>query len=101
MSSRSTRSQVVLKCKIACTPAPTVAWFKGGTDITKDPRVKVYQDPSGFDCLSINSVSRGMADEYEVRASNDMGEAACKCKVKVNSEYRVSVTRWYFSKKKV
>ena len=77
---------MVLKCKIACTPAPTVTWFKGGTDITKDPRVKAYKDPNGFDCLSIQSVSRGMADEFEVKAANDMGVAACKCALKVNSE---------------
>ena len=35
---------VTLKCKIVCTPAPEVKWFKGGTDITKDPRVKVKKN---------------------------------------------------------
>ncbi len=76
-----------MKCKIICTPEPDVTWYKGGTDITKDPRVKVYKDPSGCDCLSINSVSRGMADEFAVVAVNDMGQAESKCKLKVNSKY--------------
>jgi hypothetical protein len=30
--------QVVLKCKINCTPPPNISWFKGGNEITKDPR---------------------------------------------------------------
>lgn len=30
--------QVILKAKIACTPAPKVVWLKGGSDVTKDPR---------------------------------------------------------------
>lgn len=79
--------QVVLKCKILCTPPPAVTWHKGGTDITKDPRVKVYKDPNGYDCLSIGSISRNMGGEFEVKATNDMGTASCKCNVKVNSKY--------------
>ena len=70
--------QVVLKCKINCQPPPDVAWFKGGTDITKDPRVKTSRDPNGFDILTINSASRGMAGEYEIKATNDMGTASSK-----------------------
>ena len=81
--------QVVLKCKINCTPPPAISWFKGGSEITKDPRVKTYKDPNGFDCLTINSASRGMAGEYEIKATNDMGTAACKCNIKVNSKYKV------------
>eukprot|EP00094_Tigriopus_californicus_P003329 TCALIF_03202-PA protein Name:"Similar to unc-89 Muscle M-line assembly protein unc-89 (Caenorhabditis elegans)" AED:0.27 eAED:0.27 QI:0/0.83/0.76/0.92/0.91/0.88/25/216/2842 len=78
--------EVVLKCKIACIPPPEVTWFKGGTDITKDPRFKASRDKSGFDCLQIPSISRGMAGEFEVKATNDMGTAACKCNVKVNTK---------------
>ncbi|XP_040572571.1 protein Obscurin [Lepeophtheirus salmonis] len=78
--------QAILKCKINCSPDPEVKWFKGGTEITKDPRVKVYKDPNGLDCLTINSCSRGMAGEYEVKAINDMGTAACKCTIKVNTK---------------
>ena len=78
--------QVVLKCKINCTPPPQVAWFKGGTEITKDPRVKCYKDPNGFDCCTIASASRGMAGEYEVKATNDMGTAESKCNLKVNTK---------------
>ena len=33
--------QCILKCKIDCVPPPKVQWFKGGSEITKDPRVKV------------------------------------------------------------
>ena len=33
--------QCILKCKIDCIPPPKVQWFKGGSEITKDPRVKV------------------------------------------------------------
>merc|ERR1719232_1872289 len=47
--------QCILKCKIDCVPPPKVQWFKGGSEITKDPRVKVYKDPNGLDCLTINS----------------------------------------------
>jgi hypothetical protein len=78
--------QVVLKCKINCTPAPKVFWFKGGTEITKDPRVRCYTDPNGFDCCQIASASRGMAGDYEVKATNDMGTAECKCNLKVNTK---------------
>jgi hypothetical protein len=84
--------QVVLKCKIACIPPPNVSWFKGGTEITKDPRVKCYKDPNGFDCLTIASASRGMAGEYEVKATNDMGTVTCKCTVKVNSKFQTVPT---------
>ena len=47
---------------------------------------QVYKDPNGLDCLTISSASRSMAGEYEVKATNDMGTASCKCNVKVNSE---------------
>ena len=36
--------QCILKCKIDCIPPPKVQWFKGGSEITKDPRVKVSID---------------------------------------------------------
>jgi len=78
--------QVVMKCKINCTPRPTIQWFKNGQEITKDPRVKCYADPTGNDCLTINSASRGMAGEYEIRATNEMGTASCKCNLKVNTK---------------
>ena len=78
--------QVVLKCKIKCEPRPEIKWFKNGQEITKDPRVKVYLDPTGNDCLTINSASRGMAGEYEIRATNEMGTASCKCNLKVNTK---------------
>ena len=76
----------MLKCKIACIPPPTVQWFKGGTEITKDPRVKCSRDANGFDLCTIASASRGMAGEYEVKATNDMGTVACSATIKVNSE---------------
>ena len=79
--------QCILKCKINCVPPPNISWFKGGNEITKDPRVKVYKDPNGFDCLTINSASRSMAGEYEIKATNDMGTASSRCQVKVNSTY--------------
>ena len=78
--------QVILKCKINCQPRPEVKWFKGDQDITKDPRVKVYTNPDGQDCLTINSASRSMAGDYECRATNEMGTASSKCTVKVNSK---------------
>lgn len=78
--------QVVLKCKIKCEPRPDIKWFKNGQEITKDPRVKVYCDPTGNDCLTINSASRGMAGEYEIKATNEMGTASCKCNLKVNTK---------------
>jgi len=78
--------QVVMKCKINCLPRPNIQWFKNGQEITKDPRVKVYVDPNGLDCLTINSASRGMAGEYEIKATNEMGAASCKCQLKVNTK---------------
>lgn len=78
--------QVILKAKVACIPEPTVTWFREGTDITKDPRVKVFKDADGFDCLQINSVSRNMAGEFVVKATNDMGSAESTGKLKVNSK---------------
>ena len=36
--------QCILKCKIDCVPPPKVQWFKGGSEITKDPRVKVQKN---------------------------------------------------------
>ena len=36
-------SQVVFKCQIDCVPPPKVQWFKDGTEITKDARVKCYK----------------------------------------------------------
>jgi len=78
--------QAVLKCKIKCEPRPEVKWFKNGQEITKDPRVKVYVDPTGNDCLTINSASRGMAGEFEIKATNEMGTASCKCNLKVNTK---------------
>merc|ERR1719290_227838 len=78
--------QVIMKCKINCTPRPTIQWFKNGQEITKDPRVKCYADPNGNDCLTINSASRGMAGEYEIKATNEMGTASCKCNLKVNTK---------------
>jgi len=78
--------QLIMKCKLQCEPRPTIQWFKNGQEITKDPRVKVYVDPTGNDCLTINSCSRGMAGEYEIKATNEMGSASCKCNVKVNTK---------------
>lgn len=78
--------QVILEAKIACIPEPEVRWYKEGTDITKDPRVKAFKDENGRDCLQINNITRNMAGEFAVKAINDMGEAESKCKVKVNSK---------------
>ena len=50
---------------------------------------QVYKDPNGLDCLTINSASRSMAGEFEVKATNDMGTASSKCNVKVNSECEI------------
>ena len=76
-----------MKCKINCQPKPEIKWFKGGNGITKDPRVKVYTNPDGEDCLTIQSCSRALAGDYEVTATNEMGTASSKCAVKVNSKY--------------
>ena len=58
---------------------------------------QIYKDPNGFDCLNIASASRGVAGEYEIKATNDMGTAGSKCNLKVNSKYssalRVPVPR--------
>lgn len=35
--------QAVFKCQIDCVPPPKVQWFKDGTEITKDARVKCYK----------------------------------------------------------
>lgn len=78
--------QVVLKVKINCQPAPNVVWYKGDADLTKDSRVKITKDPNGFDMLTISSASRGMAGEYEVKATNDMGTANSRCTLKVNTK---------------
>ena len=86
--------QVILKCKINCQPRPEVKWFKGDQDITKDPRVKVYTNPDGQDCLTINSASRSMAGDYECRATNEMGTASSKCTVKVNSKLIFNKLYW-------
>jgi serine/threonine protein kinase len=78
--------QVSLKCKIKCEPRPDIKWFKNGQDITKDPRVKIYVDPTGNDVLTINSASRGLAGEFEIRATNEMGMQSCKCNLKINTK---------------
>ena len=39
-----------------------------------------------MDCCTISSASRGMAGEFTVKATNDMGTAECKAMLKVNSE---------------
>ncbi len=78
--------QIVLKCKINCTPAPEVVWLKGGNDITKDSRFKITKDPNGFDMLTIGSAGRSSGGEYEIKATNEMGTASSRCTVRVNSE---------------
>ena len=47
------------------------------------------KDPNGFDCCTIGSASRGIAGEFTVKATNDMGTAECKAMLKVNSELYV------------
>ena len=39
-----------------------------------------------MDCCTISSASRGMAGEFTVKATNDMGTAECKAMLKVNSK---------------
>ena len=85
--------QVILKCKINCLPRPEIKWFKSGTDMTKDPRVKVYTNPDGQDCLTISSCSRAMAGDWEVKATNEMGTASSKCQVKVNSKFQIFILK--------
>ena len=46
-----------------------------------------FKDPNGFDCCTISSASRGMAGEFTVKATNDMGTAECKAMLKVNSKH--------------
>ena len=68
------------------TGAPELTWYKDGVPITKDPRVKCYEGTTSNSCLTINSASRGMAGEYHIKASNEMGSVDSKCNLKVNTE---------------
>ena len=45
-----------------------------------------YVDHNANGCLTINSCSRGMDGEYEIKTTNEMGTASYKCNVKVNTK---------------
>ena len=53
-----------------------------------------FKNPEGFDTCIISSASRGIAGEFTVKATNDMGTAECKAMLKVNSEYKGDTTGW-------
>lgn len=87
---------VFLKTAIVGKPTPTIEWRHDGQPVTQDERIVITNTPK-FSVLKILSARRSDRGEYQVHASNSIGEDTAAFLVTVTAPpeppRRVSVTR--------
>ncbi|OWR50433.1 Stretchin-Mlck isoform A [Danaus plexippus plexippus] len=94
MRLRDRRVQVTypvrLTCQVVGSPAPTIAWFKNGEEITTDDRHSMSQDEF-FYTLEIAPTTLDDGGVYEVMARNNSGAISCRCSLVVDKGIRAYV----------
>lgn len=78
-----------LEVEIEACPEPTIKWFKNGQEVTADARIKIERDSHRLENynLTVNLTKGEDSGEYEVRATNEMGNVSCMSKVVIHSKY--------------
>ncbi|XP_054736972.1 obscurin isoform X2 [Anastrepha obliqua] len=76
---------LTLETDIYAVPEPTVKWFKDGSEVQADGRVKIARDSYRTEdySLSLTICQPKDAGTYEVKAINSIGESQSQCKVLV------------------
>ncbi|XP_053962910.1 obscurin isoform X2 [Anastrepha ludens] len=79
---------LTLETDIYAVPEPTVKWFKDGSEVQADGRVKIARDSYRTEdySLSLTICQPKDAGTYEVKAINSIGESQSQCKVLVLKE---------------
>ncbi|KAI1285841.1 Muscle M-line assembly protein unc-89 [Halotydeus destructor] len=77
-----TNEMFLLSCIVQCIPEAEVKWIKDGDQVQVSNRVKIEKDGNEF-ILTINKSRLQDSGEYELIATNELGEARSKCTVTI------------------
>uniref|UniRef100_A0A8D8TG74 Muscle M-line assembly protein unc-89 n=1 Tax=Cacopsylla melanoneura TaxID=428564 RepID=A0A8D8TG74_9HEMI len=78
---------LTLSIDVEAVPEPEVKWYRNGQEISADANIKITRDTKRIENynLTVTLVRPENGGEYEVRASNEVGNAVTKSRVLVHS----------------
>jgi len=74
-----------LEARLEANPPPRLTWTTAGRQIHPSGRHDIRYD-NGIVVLLINNVQPQDAGEYQLRASNELGEISCKTVLNIRRE---------------
>jgi len=74
-----------LEARLEANPPPRLTWTTAGRQIHPSGRHDIRYD-NGIVVLLINNVQPQDAGEYQLRASNELGEVSCKTVLNIRRE---------------
>ena len=77
-----------LEARLEANPPPRLTWTTAGRQIHPSGRHDIRYD-NGIVVLLINNVQPQDAGEYQLRASNELGEISCKTVLNIRREFNV------------
>jgi len=75
-----------LEARLEANPPPRLTWTTAGRQIQPSGRHDIRYD-NGIVVLLINNVQPQDAGEYQLRASNELGEVSCKTVLNIRRQY--------------
>lgn len=75
---------VNLTVKCSGLPEPTAEWFKDGTQVAADARIKIKKDSAESYSLTLEKCTSQDQGSYEIRLANTLGQVSASCTVNVD-----------------
>lgn len=75
---------VTLTVKCSGLPEPTAQWFKDGTQVSADARIKIKKESSESYSMTLDKCTSQDQGSYEVRLVNTLGQVSSSCTLNVD-----------------